>query len=85
MNVTQCRMARAAIGWSLDDLAQHSGVSRRTIAKYEAGGNVLPHLRENLRSVFVRHGIEFINGGRRIGVAFLSKLDDAGALPDEAP
>ncbi len=69
MNVLQCRMARAGLGWSLDDLAAQSGVARRTIAKFEGGGNVLPAKVETLRQCFVRQGVEFINGGKRTGVA----------------
>lgn len=67
MNVTQCKMARAGLGWSLDDLAANSGVSRRTIAKFETGGNVLPDRVEALRQCFVGAGVEFINGGKSIG------------------
>lgn len=63
-------MARAALGWTLDDLAKASGVARRTIAKFETGGNVLPEKLETLRAAFVGEGVEFINGGRRAGVAY---------------
>lgn len=31
----QCRMARSALGWSLDALADASGVNRRTILRFE--------------------------------------------------
>lgn len=77
MNVTQCRMARAALGWSLDDLAEATKavryVSRRTIAKYEAGQTVSPETVEALRACFVREGIAFTNGGKRAGVTYLRK------------
>jgi transcriptional regulator with XRE-family HTH domain len=33
----QCRMARSALGWSLDALADASGVNRRTILRFEQG------------------------------------------------
>lgn len=68
MNVTQCRMARAALDWTLTDLAARSGVARRTVAKFETGGNVLPEKVEALRQCFVAQGVEFINGGKRHGV-----------------
>jgi transcriptional regulator with XRE-family HTH domain len=61
-------MARYGLGWTLDDLALRSGVSRRTIAKFETGGNVLPDRVEALRQCFVADGVEFINGGKSIGV-----------------
>ena len=63
-------MARAALKWSLDDLAEASGVSRRSIAKFEAAQNVLPETVETLRATFVKAGIEFVNGGKRAGVAY---------------
>lgn len=74
MTVTQCRMARAALDWTLDDLAASSRVGRRTIVKYERGGNILPENIEALRAAFVREGIAFTNGGKRAGVTYL-RLD----------
>lgn len=68
MNVTQCRMARAALNWSVNDLAASSGVGVRTIAKFETGGNVLSLTVETLRQCFVSHGVEFLNGGKSVGV-----------------
>jgi transcriptional regulator with XRE-family HTH domain len=68
MNVIQCRMARAGLGLTLDDLAAASGVARRTIAKFENGGNVLPEKVEALRAALVAAGAEFINGGKSVGV-----------------
>jgi transcriptional regulator with XRE-family HTH domain len=73
MNVTQCRMARAALSWSLDRLAEASGVGRRTVAKFETGGSILPEKVEALRAAFVREGIEFVNGGKRAGVSYLRR------------
>lgn len=69
MNIAQCKMARAGLGWSLDDLAAKVGtVSRRTVAKFEAGGSVSSDTVEAVRQCLVRHGVEFINGGKLIGV-----------------
>lgn len=33
----QCRMARAALGWGVRDLAEKSGVSANTINRFETG------------------------------------------------
>jgi len=71
MNVTQCRMARAALGWSLDDLAGASGVGRATVARFESGVTVQPETSERLRQAFVANGIAFTNGGKRAGVSYL--------------
>lgn len=81
MNVAQCKMARAGLGWTLDDLAQKSGVARRTIAKFETSerpgkrGAVLPEMVEALRQCFVANGVEFLNGGKSIG-AKVPRRDD---------
>lgn len=66
-------MARAALGWSLDDLAKTSGVARRSIARFEAGESVKPGTMESLRAAMVAEGVEFINGGKRVGVAVRQK------------
>jgi transcriptional regulator with XRE-family HTH domain len=57
-------MARAALGWSLDDLAAASGVSRRTLARFEAGETVLPGRVKALRHALEAEGILFIDSGR---------------------
>ena len=57
------RAARHALGWSIHDLAKKSGVSVRTILRYESiddvppsrGGNL-----EKLRKTLEAAGIEFI-------------------------
>jgi transcriptional regulator with XRE-family HTH domain len=67
LKIVQCRMARAALGWSLDDLAAASGVSRRTIARFEAGESVLPIRIKALRHALETEGILFIDSGRLAG------------------
>lgn len=48
-------------------------MARRTIDKFEKGGNVLPEKAEALRAAFVREGIAFTNGGKRAGVTYLRR------------
>jgi len=60
-------MARAALGWTLDDLAAASAVSRRTVARYEAGEAVLPPRIEQLRHAFEDAGVSFIDTGPLTG------------------
>lgn len=63
MNETQSRMARAALRWSLDDLARASGVGRRTIVHFEAGETVLPENAARLRAAFESNGVVFVGSG----------------------
>jgi transcriptional regulator with XRE-family HTH domain len=56
-------MARAALDWSQQDLAAASGVSARTVIRYEAGEPVLPARVQALRLAFEVKGILFIDDG----------------------
>lgn len=63
MTPRQCRMARAAINWSRDDLAEASGVSWRTITRFEAGESVLPPRVQKLRHALEAEGVLFVDSG----------------------
>lgn len=67
MNVRQCRMARAALDWSQSDLAAASGVSWRTICRFEAREAVLPARVKALRHAFEAEGVLFIDSGKLAG------------------
>jgi DNA-binding XRE family transcriptional regulator len=62
----QIRMARAALNWTVRDLAQATGLHRNTITNIEVGryaGD--PATLVLIKSVFIREGVDFIeeNGG----------------------
>ena len=66
MTSAQVRMARAALNWTVRDLAEATGLHRNTISNLEVGryaGD--PETIALIRSVLVRAGVEFIdeNGG----------------------
>lgn len=67
MNLTQSRMARAALGWTWDTLAAESGVGRATIARFERGENVQPDRVQAMRRAFEDKGIQFLDGGKLAG------------------
>lgn len=73
MDVTQCRMARAALKWSLADLSEDSGVKLRTLARFEAGETIRLEKVEALRSAFVRAGVLFVEVDGRPGVTYLRR------------
>lgn len=67
MNATQCRMARAGLGWTLDDLAKASGVNRRTILNFENDGPALAISLAKLRAALEAEGVVFIERGVYVG------------------
>ena len=70
ISIRQIKAARSLLGWSQDDLADRSGVSKPTIGRLEAidsddpiGGR--PETGEALVAALEKAGVEFIpeNGG----------------------
>jgi transcriptional regulator with XRE-family HTH domain len=61
----QVRIARAALGWSVADLANQSGVSARTINRIEVEGGAKVATKANLkliRETLEAAGVEFVGG-----------------------
>jgi transcriptional regulator with XRE-family HTH domain len=59
----QVRMARAALNWTVRDLAEATGLHRNTINNIEVGryaGD--PQTLARIEKVLVRAGVEFTNG-----------------------
>ncbi|MCJ2023964.1 helix-turn-helix domain-containing protein [Methylobacterium sp. J-067] len=65
MKPFQCRMARAALGWTTQDLAREAIVGVNTINRFEAGQDARVSSVEKMRSALEAAGLEFIpeNGG----------------------
>ena len=64
----QVKAARALLGWSQADLADHSGISEPTVARLESTDGELggrEETAEKIRHAIVAAGVEFIdeNGG----------------------
>ena len=65
MNAEQCRMARAALKFSVRDLAAAARVGANTVVRLEAGEKLQERTVEAIRAALESAGIEFIaeNGG----------------------
>ena len=59
----QVAAARKLLKMSQTDLIAASGVSERTIIRFEKGGQVRPETMEAVREVLETRGIIFTNGG----------------------
>lgn len=69
MTVTQCKMARAGLGWSAADLAEKAGLARETVARFEAGGKLSDASIDALRKVLEDAGADFLQISGKVGVA----------------
>ena len=58
----QCRMARAALGWGVRELAAAAKVSIDTVARFERGDELKERTIEALQRVLEAAGIEFVDG-----------------------
>lgn len=66
ISIRQVKAARALLGWSQDDLAKASGISKPTIARLETGDGELggyAETREKILAALVNAGVEFTNSG----------------------
>jgi transcriptional regulator with XRE-family HTH domain len=65
MNGIQCKMARAALGWGVRELARAANVSTQTITRLEAGDQLRDKTIAEIERVLIEAGIELIpeNGG----------------------
>jgi transcriptional regulator with XRE-family HTH domain len=65
MKSVQIKMARAALGWGVRELAEKSGVTANTVSRIENGADAKLSTMNALQAAFEAAGIEFIpeNGG----------------------
>lgn len=62
-NSIQIKMARAALGWSIDTLAQNTSISTRTIKRIESEGGfgrATPANLKLIRETLEAAGVEFV-------------------------
>jgi DNA-binding XRE family transcriptional regulator len=77
-------MARAALNWTVRDLAEKAGVSHDTIVRIEGGQKLKENTVAKVRAAFEAQHIEFTNGhsaGVRIHFRDGPSLEAPAALP----
>jgi transcriptional regulator with XRE-family HTH domain len=75
----QVRMARAALKWSVAELASRAGVTAKTVLRYENGRNTTTETLMKIKGAFEAVGVTWIpeNGGA-------ATVRPPRQLPDEA-
>ena len=63
----QLRMARAALNWTVRDLAERAQVNKNTISRYETGSDIMASSLESLEKVLREAGIVFFENDRIYG------------------
>lgn len=57
----QLRMARAALDWTVRELATRTGVNKNTISRFEAEKDILAGSLREIEKVLLEAGIRFID------------------------
>jgi transcriptional regulator with XRE-family HTH domain len=63
MTPIQSRMARAALGWSIAELAEAAKVRAMTVSNFERGGGCYASTVQKLQGAMERAGIVFVSAG----------------------
>jgi transcriptional regulator with XRE-family HTH domain len=82
MKAVQLRMARAAVGWGVRELAEKAGVNANTVTRIENGADAKQSTMDALQGALEAAGVEFTNGeqpGVRLSkVAAAESAESAG-------
>lgn len=80
----QCRMARALLRWTQQDLAAKACVARRTVSDFECGARIpRPRTLRDIRNTFLGAGLIFDGNGIRASEPVFARTrsgDGAGTI-----
>ncbi len=71
----QLKMARAAKGWGVRDLASRAGVNPNTVSRIENGKNATEPVLNRIKTAFSDAGVVFFQEGGGYGVQVLPEID----------
>lgn len=81
MKAVQIKMARAALGWGVRDLAEKAGVTANTVTRIENGADAKQSTIDAMRKVMETAGVIFIPAnGEDVGVR-LRKVEKGSGEP----
>ena len=80
MKAIQLRMARAAVGWGVRDLAKQAGVTANTVTRIENGADAKQSTMDALQQALEAAGVEFTNG-EQPGVRISKRAEPHSAQP----
>jgi len=84
MKAIQLRMARAAVGWGVRELAKKASVTANTVTRIENGADAKQSTMDRLQDALEAAGVEFTNGDqpgvRLMKVAAAHSVEPGNAL-----
>jgi transcriptional regulator with XRE-family HTH domain len=88
MKAIQLRMARAAVGWGVRELAKKAGVTANTVTRIENGADAKQSTMDRLQDALEAAGVEFTNsdqpGVRLTKVAAARSVEPGNVLKPTA-
>ena len=84
MKAVQLRMARAAVGWGVRELAERAGITANTVTRIENGADAKQSTMDRLQGALEAAGVEFTNGDQP-GVRLARPLPLAPKKPPRRP
>ena len=63
MNAVQMRMARAAIGWGVRELAEKAGITANTVTRIENGSDAKASTLAAIQAALEAEGVVFLGAG----------------------
>jgi transcriptional regulator with XRE-family HTH domain len=88
MKAIQLRMARAAVGWGVRELAEKAGVTANTVTRIENGADARQSTMDALQRALEAAGVEFTNGeqpGVRLGKAAAAQSAEPASASNPTP
>jgi len=85
MKAVQLRMARAAVGWGVRELAERAGITANTVTRIENGADAKQSTMDRLQGALEAAGVEFTNGdqpGVRLGKAAAASSEKPPRRPN---
>jgi transcriptional regulator with XRE-family HTH domain len=85
MRAIQLRMARAAVGWGVRELAEKAGVTANTVTRIENGADAKQSTMDALQRALEAAGVEFTNGeqpGVRVAKAVPARSVETSSAGD---
>ena len=64
ISVTQCRAARALLGWSAQELADRAGIGVATVRRFESANAVADSSITTMAAALAEGGVTFVAAGK---------------------